>query len=633
MTGVRIAGALGWFWFSGVPWEEARALLTATLAAADAEGVADAVRPLADRVALGTFLYPHTGQHYFASDTEAMLSLTARELALWDTVVADAARPAALTAAQRLALARGRSLAHQLRALALAMSGNADAAVPEMTRSVAVADAGGDAWLAAVMTTRRALVHLLCGDAAAADAAYRAAIPLLRALGEWWFLSLTYEGMAAGALLAGDVAGGVRDARLGVRVLRADRDEWFASRSLDTLAALLATDGARRAAGADDTQAVTAVRLLGAADGLRRRCGALPFGPDRARQEGVVRRLRAWLGDGAYATAHAAGAAMSLDEVFAFVDDDAPFAALGAAGSADGADVSRVPSEGAVRETHADGRPAAVARTLHVSLLGSFALRAGDAPLPREVVPVGKARELLLWLLLHAQGTKEEIALALWPDASAAQVRNTFHVTLHHLRRQLGDPHWITHERGVYRMLRRGDDGRRLEVDVDAVLAAAARLRAAARARTNAAVATAGADGEDPSAAAHALDAAALDDLGAALERWHGDLAGDSATGDWIAAHRARVHEAWADGMEALATLLAARGRHEDARDACERLLRREPLRESVHRQLMTTLAALGKRADALAHYAALVDQLRRDLGVPPSAQTQALAKQLAATS
>jgi DNA-binding SARP family transcriptional activator len=45
----------------------------------------------------------------------------------------------------------------------------------------------------------------------------------------------------------------------------------------------------------------------------------------------------------------------------------------------------------------------------------------------------------------------------------------------------------------------------------------------------------------------------------------------------------------------------------------------------------MTALAALGQPADALAHYAALVDQLRRDLGVPPSAQTQALAKQLAA--
>jgi DNA-binding SARP family transcriptional activator len=85
--------------------------------------------------------------------------------------------------------------------------------------------------------------------------------------------------------------------------------------------------------------------------------------------------------------------------------------------------------------------------------------------------------------------------------------------------------------------------------------------------------------------------------------------------------------------MEALATLLAARGRHEDARDACERLLEREPLRESAHRALMTALAALGRRADALAHYAALADRLRRDLGVPPSAQTQALAGQLAAAA
>jgi DNA-binding SARP family transcriptional activator len=326
---------------------------------------------------------------------------------------------------------------------------------------------------------------------------------------------------------------------------------------------------------------------------------------------------------------------MSLDDVFAFVDDDAPFAVLGTTGTADAADgagVSSVPPDGAARAKRGDGQPVVVARTLHVNLLGPFEVRVGEAPLPHEAAPVGKARELLLWLLLHAQGTKEEIALALWPDASAAQVRNTFHVTLHHLRRQFGETPWITHERGVYRMLRRGDDGRRLEVDVDAVLDAAARLRGAARAPGGAAAA-AGADGGALSPAGAGLDAAALDALRATLARRRGDLAGESATGDWIAAHRARVHEAWADGMEALATLLAARGRHEDARDACERLLEREPLRESAHRALMTALAALGRRADALAHYAALADRLRRDLGVPPSAQTQALAGQLAAAA
>jgi predicted ATPase len=39
MTGVRIAGALAWFWYSGVPWGEARARTAAALAAADAQEV------------------------------------------------------------------------------------------------------------------------------------------------------------------------------------------------------------------------------------------------------------------------------------------------------------------------------------------------------------------------------------------------------------------------------------------------------------------------------------------------------------------------------------------------------------------------------------------------------------------
>ena len=45
MLAVHLAGALGWFWISGVPWEEARALLALTLSAADAEGIPDTARP------------------------------------------------------------------------------------------------------------------------------------------------------------------------------------------------------------------------------------------------------------------------------------------------------------------------------------------------------------------------------------------------------------------------------------------------------------------------------------------------------------------------------------------------------------------------------------------------------------
>src|SRR5207245_2388817 len=56
-----------------------------------------------------------------------------------------------------------------------------------------------------------------------------------------------------------------------------------------------------------------------------------------------------------------------------------------------------------------------------------------------------KPRELLLFLLCHPDGrTREQVGLAFWPEASIEQVRNSFHVTLHRLRKTLGGAHWVT---------------------------------------------------------------------------------------------------------------------------------------------------------------------------------------------
>jgi non-specific serine/threonine protein kinase len=349
-------------------------------------------RPPARRpVALGSFFYPYTGLHYFAGDADGILRHTARELALWDTVdAAAAADPASVTPAQRLAAARGRSLCHQLRGLAHAMRGERGPAAPAVTRSIAVAEAGGDPWLAAVMTMRRALVHLMCGDHADADADYRAAIPKLRALGEWWFLSLTYEGMAARALATGDLVTAVHDGRLSMRALHAERDEWFASRALDILGAVLAASDARRP---DDAHVATAARLLGAAAALRRRRGTLIIGPDRERQEAATAAVRARLGEAAFAAAAAAGEAMTLDDAYAFVDDDAHFAGVAGAPGAPAAP-GGVPARPAPAEAEDDdaARPAPEARprTLRLDELGPFGMAADGAPAAADALPVGR---------------------------------------------------------------------------------------------------------------------------------------------------------------------------------------------------------------------------------------------------
>ena len=60
-----------------------------------------------------------------------------------------------------------------------------------------------------------------------------------------------------------------------------------------------------------------------------------------------------------------------------------------------------------------------------------------------------------------------------------------------------------------------------------------------------------------------------------------------------------------------------------------ERLVARDPLRESAHRDLMVLWAAEGERARALAHYEALAERLRRELGAAPAPETRALADRL----
>lgn len=592
VVAIRIGGALGWYWISLHPWGEARSLLRATLTAADAQGVADVDRPIEDRVALGRLMYPMLGLAYFAGDTDAMLAISARELPLWDSVDATPG----LTEAQRLTSARGRTLCYQLTGLAHAMRGEGELARRISNLCIATAERSGDRWLLAVMMMRRALVYHLLGDHAAAHDDFEAAVRPLRAMGEHWFLSLALEGMAMNALARGEMAAAGDYARESVIVLRPEPDAWFVSRSLDAIAViLLAQHNADHGVG--DERIRAAARLMGAAEGLRRRCGAGIIGPDVERHAATVQHVRAYLGADAYSASFAEGQALTLREAFELMDRDPVVAALAA---------ERATNASRAIRSSPDDSP----RRLEISLLGGVSITNDGVPVPPDALPSGKGLELLLFLLLHRGATKDEAGLALWPDSSSAQVRNVFHVTLHHLRRALGAPRWITFDRNVYRIDRQPEPGLSLDTDVDAVLGASVRLRALARER-----------------ATPAPDV--LTDARRALDRNRGPLGHGFVREDWLIPHEDRVQAAWADGMDALAHLWHRLGRHDDAASALEALIAREPLRESAHRLYLETLAARGEPARALAHYEALTVQLRREVGARPAAETSAIAARL----
>jgi DNA-binding SARP family transcriptional activator len=251
----------------------------------------------------------------------------------------------------------------------------------------------------------------------------------------------------------------------------------------------------------------------------------------------------------------------------------------------------------------------------------------GGVPLgPGELTPA-KARELLLYLVLHPPRTKEQLGLDLWPDASDARVRNAFHVTLYHLRRILGHKDAVTFEGGAYTLAR---PGAAFDCDVDAVLAAAAAARAADREAERHAVR--GPEAVDAVLAATGDPAAgrpgALAAWRAALDRARrGPLADGAEVGDWLVAHQGRVHAAWGDGMEALARLHARRGAPAAAAVTLEALVATDALREGAHRALMACYAAAGEPARALAHYDALSRTLAREVGAAPARETRALAE------
>lgn len=569
---LEIGGALGWFWISGLPWDEARAHVDGILAAAETQGIADAERSLDDRLALGKLLYPLKGLSFFVGDTETMLRTGARERPLWESVLG----APELTPAQRLAADRGLALALQLDGIALAMGGKAAAAIQSMDRSIEVAARSGDPWILAVLTIRRALVRQIIGDSPGAWKDYEAAEPKLRELGELWFLSLALEGMAMTALALGKPDVAVRHARESMMVLRPEPDPWFISRALDTHAFVIIMRG--------DGALETAARLIGTAESLRKRCGAGVIGPDLQRNAEMKRVLRARLGDAVYEREWAVGAARSLDEVFAIADAE------------EASTVPRAAAEAGAR--------------LVIRALGPFALARGGAEHGGESLPAGKVRELLLFLLLNESATKDEIGLALWPDSSPAQVRNAFHVTLHHLRKALGPEKWVVFERNAYRLARSTAEGASLDADVDALLATSAKARKALRRK-------------EP------LDPADVDAARKVFEDSSADLAPGFSGGDWLVAAQDGVRAAWSDGLEALAELFKSAKRPEETIAACELLVSHEPLRESAHRMLIEALAARGETARALAYYEKYSTMLEREEGLRPSAETRALIERL----
>ncbi len=418
------------------------------------------------------------------------------------------------------------------------------------------------------------------------------------------------------------------------------RDRWRMSSVLEDLAAVALARGQPDAESgpAAAAAALTAARLLGAAEAIREAIGTTIAPCEREQHDKTDNRVRAVLGKSAFTAARRQGRITPLDELVAElaapptgaadarVDRKADEAiglerAAGANGPADGTERQQAAgTEGAQQGVRARAggrartpRPRAqaervpgervLAGRLRIRALGGATVELGDTTLTTADWGYAKPRELMFLLACSPPMTKDQIATALWPDLSRQQLGNALHTALRDLRRALGDPGWVLYSDSRYRF----DRSRPYECDVttfEDALAAARRARPAE---------------------------SALPDLQRAIAAYGGDFMDGMAAGDWALVRRDELRRAFESTLLATGRLQAAAGRHQAAAAAFRRAVAHEPLNESAHRELMSSWARLGETARAVRHYEELVRLLRDQVGVPPAAETTALYRRLLA--
>ncbi len=370
----------------------------------------------------------------------------------------------------------------------------------------------------------------------------------------------------------------------GVAVHLAIGDRWGLVQDLRLLAPLAAArDEARQAA-----------RLVGWGRHLAGELGITATAEEEAEDEALERSLRACIGDAEFERAEQEGREQGPAGTLSAVrpPEVAPDLCCGDT-------ATLVQLSPPTRERVAVTAPA----RLEVSALGPFEIRSPDGSPADPGWSSARTRELLVFLLLHADGaSKEEIGLALWPEASAAQVRNSFHVTLHRLRSALGHAEWVRAEGGRY------------------LLDPAAPLSFDARRFETLAQGSLKALGRDPGALRRLLEA---------LDLYRGALLADEPASEWHEPQRDRLERLYLDSLAAAGRALEEAGRPADGAGVYRRWIEADDLAEPAYRGLMRCLEAAGERAEALKVYRRLATLLERELDVEPEAETVALFERL----
>ncbi len=232
---------------------------------------------------------------------------------------------------------------------------------------------------------------------------------------------------------------------------------------------------------------------------------------------------------------------------------------------------------------------------LVIGVLGPLTIESDGAPLGK--LPK-KARALLAYL--SAQGGRpvgrERLADLLWPYQASDQARHSLRNCVLELRKMLGSAHHLIADFTTCRL----DD-----VDVDLDRFAQLSL--------------------SPQQA----------ELQAAADLYRGELLADFLIDsepfqEWLATERDRTLDLACNVLQRLIATQDAAGRHDATIRSARRLVALDQLSEIGQRALIRAYARAGRRPEALRQYRSCAEILKRELGVAPDAETQALANSIA---
>ncbi|MFP3947309.1 MAG: BTAD domain-containing putative transcriptional regulator [Longimicrobiales bacterium] len=575
---LNLVGRLWWFWFSTQHWNEAARWLEEALALREASA------PGLDRARI-----------VFAAGALRALRAGGADARV---LLEEATSLAADAGDHRLE-------AYALNYLGLSWAGRNDLRAREpLERAAAWFRAHDDLYGLRVALILLGTSATAEGDLERAEALNLEGVEIARNFGLGRELALALGNLATVYLVQGRPERAEPVVREALTALRRDPSYFAIGNNLQYMAEILGSQG----------DPVGAARMLGASEAVRGVIGARAFPSDQVRLDAVIPAFRNAAGSSGFEAAQAEGRRMDPMQAIAWIVGDGAKARGG-----ETADETVVPESGPEgsgtvdagggpiggqhagtreRVTSSDG--AERIPSLRVSALGPFEVEVGGVALASDRWPYVKPRELLVLLLLNPRGrTRQQIGEALWPDSSPEQASNSFHVTVHHLRKALGRPEWIERE----------DDRYRLASSVDVWFDAAALESTLRRAL----------GGDAPPAA----------DLHAALALYRGDLLEGEPTGRWVADHRDGLRALYVDGILRLGTALEEEERWHEATELYAEVVAREDLNEELHRRLLTCWRRTGQRARALKHYERVEQLLREVLDAEPEPATRALGEAL----